>query len=50
MWFSHLLQENDDATVKSMFNHDENPQMLQEIEFRGNPYKIIQSVKSTVLR
>ena len=24
--------------------------MLQEIGFRGNPYKITQSIKSTVLR
>ena len=50
MWFSQLLQENDDAALQNILTQDENLQMLQEIGFIGNPYKISKSMKSTVLR
>ena len=50
MWYSQPLQEQDDTTIQNILTEDQNLQMLQEIEFRGNPYKITQSMKSTVLR
>ena len=50
MWFSQLLQEKDDTTIQIILSECQNLQMLQEIGFRGNPYKITQSMKSTVLQ
>ena len=50
MLYSQLLQEKDDATIQNILTEDQNLQMLQEIGFRGNPYKITQPMKSTVLR
>ena len=40
MWFSQLLQENDDTALQNILTQDENLQMLQEIGFIGNQYKI----------
>ena len=50
MWFSRLLRENDDTALQNILTEDENPQIVQEIGFRANPYKITQAMKSTVLR
>ena len=44
------IQEKDEATIQNILTEDQNLQMLQEIGFRGNPYKITQSMKSTALR
>ena len=50
IWFSQLLQENNDTALQNILSQDENLQMLEEIGFRGNPHEITQSMKSTVLR
>ena len=42
MLFSQLLQEKDDTTIQNILTDDQNLQMLQEIPFRQNPYKITQ--------
>ena len=42
MLFSQLLQEKDDATIQNILTEDQNLQMLQEIPFRRNLYKITQ--------
>ena len=49
MWFSQLLQEKDETTIQNILTDDQNLQMLQETGFRGNPYKITQSMKPTLV-